>query len=160
MRTPTVTQIYRDTKSTGLQASTFIVEANKEVIICGGAINTPQLLMLSGIGPSSHIGHFGITPLVDLPAVGQHLVDHPRVSNQFGVANAADDLTDTINRNTTLFNSLLQQWKTNRTGAMSSIGSSQVGWFRLPESDAIWKTEQDPSAGPTSPHYELLFRAS
>ena len=53
-------------------------QASGEVILCGGAINTPQLLMLSGIGPAAHLRETGIDTLVDLP-VGQNLQDHPAV---------------------------------------------------------------------------------
>ncbi|MGB1252039.1 MAG: GMC family oxidoreductase [Candidatus Promineifilaceae bacterium] len=47
-----------------------------EVIFSGGAINSPQLLMLSGIGDAAHLQEMGITPVVDLPGVGQNLQDH------------------------------------------------------------------------------------
>ncbi|MBT0587445.1 GMC family oxidoreductase [Alteromonas oceanisediminis] len=50
--------------------------ANAEVILCGGAINSPQLLMLSGIGPAEHLRDKGIHCHVDLPGVGQNLQDH------------------------------------------------------------------------------------
>ncbi|XP_049869050.1 ecdysone oxidase-like [Pectinophora gossypiella] len=50
--------------------------ANKEVIISAGAINTPQLLMLSGIGPKDHLDSLGIKNNVDSPAVGKNLQDH------------------------------------------------------------------------------------
>jgi 4-pyridoxate dehydrogenase len=49
--------------------------AAKEVIVAGGAFNTPQILMLSGIGPAKHLREMGITPVVDLP-VGKNLQDH------------------------------------------------------------------------------------
>jgi 4-pyridoxate dehydrogenase len=49
--------------------------AEREVILCGGAYNSPQLLMLSGIGPADHLREIGIAPIVDLP-VGQNLQDH------------------------------------------------------------------------------------
>jgi choline dehydrogenase len=49
---------------------------NKEVILSGGAINSPQLLMLSGIGPADHLQALGIPLIVDLPGVGQNLQDH------------------------------------------------------------------------------------
>ncbi len=50
--------------------------ANKEVVVCGGAINSPQLLMLSGIGPAARLEDMGIEPIQDLPGVGQNLMDH------------------------------------------------------------------------------------
>ena len=51
------------------------VLAEREVILAGGAFNSPQLLMLSGIGPADHLNDFGIKPRVDLP-VGRNLQDH------------------------------------------------------------------------------------
>jgi len=54
-----------------------IYYARKNVIICSGSIGTPQLLMLSGIGPKKHLTDMGIKTLVDLPGVGQNLIDHP-----------------------------------------------------------------------------------
>jgi len=53
--------------------------ANREVLLCGGPINTPKLLMLSGIGPPDHIKSMGIAPLHALPGVGQNLQDHLEV---------------------------------------------------------------------------------
>ena len=50
--------------------------AAKEVILSGGVINSPQLLMLSGIGPADHLKSFGIAPVLDLPGVGGNLQDH------------------------------------------------------------------------------------
>ena len=49
------------------------IEAAKEVILCGGAFNTPQLLMLSGIGPATELARHGIPLDVDLPGVGANL---------------------------------------------------------------------------------------
>jgi choline dehydrogenase-like flavoprotein len=51
------------------------VRAEREVILAGGCFNSPQLLMLSGIGPAEHLREHGIAPLVDLP-VGENLQDH------------------------------------------------------------------------------------
>ena len=50
-----------------------------EVILAGGAINSPQLLMLSGIGPAAHLREFGLDVVADLPGVGANLHDHPAV---------------------------------------------------------------------------------
>jgi choline dehydrogenase len=50
--------------------------AGSEVILCGGAVNSPQLLMLSGIGPQEHLSELGIPVVHHLPGVGQSLQDH------------------------------------------------------------------------------------
>ena len=50
-----------------------------EVIIAAGALVTPKLLMLSGIGPADHLAETGVDCAVDLPGVGQNLIDHPEV---------------------------------------------------------------------------------
>jgi choline dehydrogenase len=54
-----------------------VLRARREVILCGGAFNSPQLLLLSGIGPVTQLQQHGIAPLVDLPGVGENLQDHP-----------------------------------------------------------------------------------
>ena len=50
--------------------------ARREVVLAGGAVNTPQLLMLSGIGPAAHLAEHGIPLVVDSPDVGANLQDH------------------------------------------------------------------------------------
>lgn len=52
------------------------VRAEREVILSAGALNSPQLLMLSGIGPADHLREHDIAPLLDLPGVGRNLQDH------------------------------------------------------------------------------------
>ncbi len=53
--------------------------ASSEVVLSGGAVNTPQLLMLSGIGPAEHLREVGVDVVHDLPGVGGGLQDHPLV---------------------------------------------------------------------------------
>lgn len=57
-----------------------VLRASREVILCGGAYGSPQLLQLSGIGDPALLRQHGIAPLVDLPAVGRNLHDHPASS--------------------------------------------------------------------------------
>lgn len=67
-------------RATGVYAElggvTRHVRARREVVLSGGAVNTPQLLMLSGIGPADHLAGHGIRVLVDAPDVGANLQDH------------------------------------------------------------------------------------
>jgi choline dehydrogenase len=71
------------TRATGVTfrqgGATHTVRATHEVLLSGGAINSPQLLMLSGIGPASHLAEVGVEPKVDLAGVGANLQDHPAV---------------------------------------------------------------------------------
>jgi choline dehydrogenase len=54
-----------------------VAHASREVILAAGAIGSPQLLMLSGVGPSVDLGRLGIPVVADVPGVGQNLMDHP-----------------------------------------------------------------------------------
>jgi choline dehydrogenase len=55
---------------------THQVRAKREVVLSGGVYNTPQLLMLSGVGPADHLLSMGIEPVADLPGVGRNLSEH------------------------------------------------------------------------------------
>ena len=71
--------ILQGSRATGVECERHgvvtTVTAAREVILAGGAFNTPHLLMLSGIGPAAHLRDVGITPVADLP-VGRNLQDH------------------------------------------------------------------------------------
>lgn len=55
------------------------IVANKEIILCAGALETPKLLMLSGVGPAQQLREFGIPLVKDVPGIGKNLQDHPNV---------------------------------------------------------------------------------
>jgi choline dehydrogenase-like flavoprotein len=57
--------------------------AEREIILCGGTVNSPQLLMLSGIGPADHLAHLDIPVVVDAPEVGRNLQNHPSYALRF-----------------------------------------------------------------------------
>ena len=67
-----------------------------------------------------------------------------------------DPLTD----NTTFADIQLAQWEKNHTGDFALPGFNQFGWLRLPNNASIFQTVQDPSAGPTSAHFELILSVS
>jgi choline dehydrogenase len=73
---------FRGTRATGVQyelRGKFRTAVAPEVILCGGAFNTPQLLQLSGVGNAGHLTTLGVPVVHDLPAVGQHMQDHLEV---------------------------------------------------------------------------------
>lgn len=72
--------IIEDGRATGVEVSrkgvTEVITARQEVIIAASALNSPKLLMLSGIGPAAHLAEHGINVVADRPGVGQNLQDH------------------------------------------------------------------------------------
>jgi choline dehydrogenase-like flavoprotein len=73
--------LFEGTRAVGVHASQLgqsqELRAEREVILCAGAYNSPQLLMLSGVGPAEHLTMREIEVLLDQPAVGENLSDHP-----------------------------------------------------------------------------------
>lgn len=97
--------------------------SKKEVILSAGAINSPQLLMLSGIGPKEHLKSVGIEPILDL-AVGENLKDH-----------AVTPVTYTLNKGSSIetppemvFEILLKYMLTN-DGPLSGLGATELSGF-------------------------------
>jgi choline dehydrogenase-like flavoprotein len=72
--------LWRGTRATGVayekNGRSHIARAEGEVILSAGAFNSPQLLMLSGVGPADHLRQHGIDVIADSPHVGEHLADH------------------------------------------------------------------------------------
>ncbi|KQZ85752.1 glucose-methanol-choline oxidoreductase [Microbacterium sp. Root166] len=101
--------------------------ARREVILAGGAINTPQLLMLSGIGPAEHLVDHGIPVLVDAPGVGENLQDHlvaglapeARGGTLFGAERAAE----------------LGRYLSSRRGMLTSNVGEACGFVRTEVAD-------------------------
>lgn len=105
----------------------FEPRAHREVILSGGAYNSPQLLMLSGIGPGKHLTDLGIDVLVDRPAVGENLSEHTNML-----------MTYKARRPNTLVNALrldraalaVTQWHLFRSGVFTQNGASAVIFFK------------------------------
>ena len=141
-----------------LPGLTFVRCATKEVILAAGAVNTPQILMLSGIGDSTQLSQFNIQTIVNLTDVGKNMQDHVVLPNVFSVN--SNFTNDDIGRNTTLFQNDLAQWEQSHTGPFATSATSEVGWLRLLKNATIFKTVDDPSSGPEAPHYEFIFAVS
>ena len=133
------------------------VTARKEVIVSAGVFNTPQLLMLSGIGDAAELTSLGIPTRVNLPSVGKNMTDHVFLWNPWQVNN-----NDTIDSYLSAehFSQNMQEWnETNpHKGPLSwTIAGNQMAWMRLPENDKIIRTYGDPSVGPTSAHFQIIW---
>ena len=85
-------------RATGVQfrrnAVLETARAAGEVLLAGGAYNSPQLLMLSGIGPADELKALGIAPLLHLPTVGQNLSEHGRVPVEFSLSRPVSFLNE------------------------------------------------------------------
>jgi choline dehydrogenase len=102
------------------------VRATREVILCGGAINSPQLLMLSGVGPRDHLASLGIAVVHHLPGVGQSLQDHYSAPIKLR-ARTPITLNDVVNSNFGKVKAGLQ-YLMFRTGALT-MGVSPAAMF-------------------------------
>ena len=99
---------------------TLEARTSGEVIVCGGAINSPQLLMLSGIGDAAALGALGIDVVADRPAVGDNLQDHLIVGLRYRMASGSLlDAESPLN---------ILRYLTTRTGMLAS-NVAEVGLF-------------------------------
>ncbi|TBU24063.1 alcohol oxidase [Dichomitus squalens] len=133
----------------------YTLEAAEEVILSAGAVQSPHILMLSGIGNKDHISSFGIKTLVDLPAVGTNMQDHVFLGNSW-LVNSNFTLDD-LHRNATLSAEQLQIWEVNGTGLIGLPPTNQFAWLRVDPSVFQSLNATDPSAGTTSANFEMII---
>jgi choline dehydrogenase len=109
--------------------------AEGEVILAGGAIGSPQLLMLSGIGPADHLRSHGITVLADSPGVGANLSDHPTVPVMWHTPKTRGLWEQAGPGN-------LARWQVRHSGPMTTNIAESGGFARsdpaLPAPDLQW----------------------
>jgi choline dehydrogenase len=95
--------------------------ATREIILCGGAFNSPQLLLLSGIGPADELRALGIEPVHELPGVGMNLADHPNILNEYELV-GEQGLTRHLRVDRAALAVL--RWKLTRGGPFALTGTS------------------------------------
>lgn len=134
--------------------SLFNVKAREEIILSAGVINTPQILFNSGIGNAKVLQQLGIKPTINLPDVGTNLSDHPIITLAWLVN--SNKTFDDFNRNATLQAQEIEIWKNTRQGVFTNGISQHIGFVRVPDNSSIFKTAENPTAGPNSPHYEIF----
>jgi choline dehydrogenase len=103
------------------------VKAKKEVILSGGAFGSPQLLMLSGVGPALHLQDMGISLVHELPGVGQNLQDHVTTVLIYKTQKINEAMGYSL-RGTWNFIKSIFEWRSQRTGWVTSNVSETQGF--------------------------------
>jgi choline dehydrogenase len=120
--------LFDGTRAVGVAASQLgeLTEhrAEREVILCGGAYNSPQLLMLSGIGPAEHLTMREVEVLLDQPAVGENLSDHPATYSVWTTPEPESLLL-------ALEPAALEEFETSQTGPFTSNLAESGGFARV-----------------------------
>ncbi|KAL1962130.1 hypothetical protein VTN77DRAFT_534 [Rasamsonia byssochlamydoides] len=108
--------------------TTYTLSATREVIVAGGAFQTPQLLQVSGVGPAALLRQHGIPVVADRPGVGQGMNDHVF----FGIAYRVNLQTATSLSYGDNLQIAIDQFNTNATGPLTSPGGDYAGLEKLP----------------------------
>ena len=111
------------------------IKASREVLLCAGALQSPQILMLSGIGPAAELHKHGIAVVHDLPGVGENLQDHldvvqvvnaPHLKDLFGVS-----LSGVVRAIKGIF-----EWRKHRTGLLTTNFAEAGGFIKTSPDEA------------------------
>jgi choline dehydrogenase len=120
--------LFEGTRAVGVEASQLgqaqELRAEREVILCGGAYNSPQLLMLSGVGPAEHLTMREVEVLLDQPAVGENLSDHPATYGVWTTPEPASLLA-------ALEPEALAEFEASQTGPFASNLAESGGFARV-----------------------------
>jgi choline dehydrogenase len=123
-----------DKRATGVNVTVnglkpFTIRARKEVIVSAGFIHTPQLLMVSGIGPRATLEKYNIPVLSDLPGVGQNLRDTPAIG---GIVHSTDcPSRNSWTKNAATFKAASEKYLANGSGPLSSPASDFAAWEKF-----------------------------
>lgn len=114
----------------GISAINYTLMATKEVIVSAGVFQSPQLLMVSGVGPKALLSQYDINVVSDLPGVGQNMWDHILWGTDYRV---------NVNTASAALNSAVlaakgvAAYRANATGPLSVFGAGYYGWEDLPQ---------------------------
>ncbi|KAL8719939.1 MAG: hypothetical protein Q9225_003116 [Loekoesia sp. 1 TL-2023] len=114
----------------GVPPLEYTLSARKEVIVSAGVFQSPQLLMVSGVGPQDQLERNNINVRKILPGVGQNMWDHVL----FGISHRVNVLTGSAGLNSPAVAArLAEQFRTNGSGPLAAFGAGYYGWEDLPQ---------------------------
>ncbi|UJR34443.1 hypothetical protein I4U23_021850 [Adineta vaga] len=162
---------HREYRAAGVEAhddingQTIIIKARKEIILSAGAYNSPIILMYSGIGPKEHLTEMNIDCKIDLPGVGENLIDHPIVFASYQVNDPNLTMDRLVFHNPETIALAIKEWNETKTGFMSAIPFGPFALKRIDKTifDPVWEAEKlkqqcdDPTGQlQNQPHIEFL----
>ena len=106
-----------------------VIKARREVLLTAGALQSPQLLMLSGIGPGAHLQQFGLAVQHELPGVGAHLHDHVSVTQVVSAPRRTDTFTVSPSGAPPVIKGAFD-WLTRRSGLLTSNIAEAGGFLK------------------------------
>ncbi|KAL5513618.1 hypothetical protein ACEPAH_4017 [Sanghuangporus vaninii] len=104
-------------------SNTYTIGASKEVIVSAGTVQTPQILELSGIGNAKILSSNGVSPLIDLPGVGENLQEHLNVGVQWQLRPGIETFDELVN-NATFEAEQQRLYDSNGTGLLAALDST------------------------------------
>ncbi|KAF2795925.1 GMC oxidoreductase [Melanomma pulvis-pyrius CBS 109.77] len=138
--------LFSGSRATGVQfvsradKSVTKVYAKREVILAAGAVFTPQLLQLSGLGPKAVLQAAGVKVKKDLPGVGANFQDHPNLNLFFGLSNQSFPNPLSLSTNATFNASAWEEYQTKKTGVYTYPHGSSLAFLSLPQITSNYKT--------------------
>ncbi|KAF7514148.1 hypothetical protein GJ744_004473 [Endocarpon pusillum] len=129
----------------------------KEIVVTAGAINSPQLLMLSGVGPADHLRELNIPLVQDIPQVGQNLYDHHYAPLEYAATPEVDTIWQArVNATRAAIES--ERYERDGSGILGTVGGDVFGALRLPDSVFEGKGSFHTSLPADRPHvaYEYI----
>jgi choline dehydrogenase-like flavoprotein len=156
--------IFEGTTAIGVEINgKTTLHASKEVILCSGALDTPKLLLLSGVGPAKELEALDISIIKDLPGVGKNLQDHCGVFLA-DVVDSSISSRATFTKDQDLYEEALKQWYTDRTGPLSTHNSGlclaflkQDHLYDTPEFKSLSEQAKSYLQRPTVPSIEIAI---
>lgn len=143
----------------------FVAKALKEVVVSAGAVHSPHILMLSGVGPADHLRSLDIPVVKDLPGVGSHLTDHATVDlNYLDKTKSALNFLRPKNfgQSVKLIKAVIQ-YKLTHTGPMTWNGGEAAAFIRSDDPQLFPPSQfppetlpEDLTTGPGAPDIELF----